>query len=37
MRARKCGRHLKISGGMGEANKDSKKRGKKKFYYDLKV
>lgn len=27
MRARKCGRYLKISEGVGKANKDSKKRG----------
>lgn len=35
MRAGKCGRYLKISEGVGKANKDSKKRGKEKFYNNL--
>lgn len=35
MRARKCGRYLKKSEGVGKANKDSKKRGKEKFYINL--
>lgn len=35
VRARKCGRYSKISEGVGKANKDSKKRRKKKFYDNL--
>lgn len=35
MRARKCGRYLKISEGVGKANKDSKKSRKEKFSDNL--
>lgn len=35
MGARKCGRHLKIREGGGKADKDSRERGKGKFYSGL--
>ena len=35
MGARKYGRHLKIREGVGKADKDSRERGKEKFYNDV--
>jgi len=33
--ARKCRSYLKIREGVGKADKDSRERGKEKFYNDL--